>query len=141
MTCGYESNNHVAYFIQFLKRNTELLTKDTVMISGQQPSGIYALNSKCFIDENGKKNEDEALILHVWLNRKAMSFHYLMVIVFGGCAITVAYGEPGTGKSTTISALLAMCGCAHNSVFTNAGMLERSSRSTLAYRIDDPSKG
>lgn len=195
MTCGFESNNHVAYFIQFLKRNTNLVTKDAVTISGRQLSGTYALNSKCFIDENGKKIEDETLISHVWLNREAifdsdkiimddvtakvdrvgtdtavdffislkkclnhnflpgllvvsgglMSFHYLTVIeLYGGCAITVATGDPGTGKSTSISAALAMFGCAHNSVFskgTNAGMLERSSRSTLPYGIDDPSKG
>ena len=73
------------------------------------------------------------------------SFHYLTVIeLYGGCAITVATGDPGTGKSTSISAALAMCGCAHNSAFTkgtNAAVLERSSRSTLQYGIDDPSKG
>ena len=73
MTCGFKSNNHVAYFIKFLKRNTELLTKDAVTISGWQP-GIYALNCKCFIDENGKKKQktDEALIPHMWLNREVM---------------------------------------------------------------------
>ena len=73
-----------------------------------------------------------------------MSFCYLTVIeLYGGCAVTVATRDAGTRKSTTISALLAMCGCAHNSVFTkgtNAGMLERSSRSTLLYGINNPSK-
>ena len=74
-----------------------------------------------------------------------MSFHYLTVIeLYCGCAIRVATGEAGTVKSTSISAFLAICGCAHNSVFTkgtNAGMLERSSRSTFPYGVDDPSKG
>ena len=49
-----------------------------------------------------------------------------------------------TGKSTSISAALAMFGCAHNIVFTkgtNASMLEHSSRSTLLYGLHDPSKG
>ena len=70
-----------------------------------------------------------------------MSFHYRAVIQqYGGCAVTVATGESGTGKS---KAALALFGCAHNSIFskgTNAGMLERSSRSTLPYGIDDPAK-
>ena len=54
--------------------------------------------------------------------------------------MTVATGESGTGKSTSIRAALALFGCAHNGIFskgTNAGMLERSARSTLLYGVDD----
>ena len=72
MSCGFDSNNHVAFFIQFLKRNTNLETKDAVTISGRQPSGIYALNSDCFIDDNGDKIDDEALNPHIWLKREAI---------------------------------------------------------------------
>lgn len=67
-----------------------------------------------------------------------MSFHYLTVVeLYGGYAVTVAMGEPGTGKSTSIMAALALFGCAHNGIFskgTNVGMLERSSMSTIWYR-------
>ena len=74
-----------------------------------------------------------------------MSFHYLTVVeLYGGYAMRVAIGESGTGKSTLILAYLALCGYAHSGIFskeTNAGMLERSLRSTLPYGIDDPAKG
>ena len=66
-----------------------------------------------------------------------------MIQLYGGCAVTVATGESGTGKSTSMKAALTLFGCSHNGIFskgTNAGMLERSSRSTLPYGIDDPSK-
>ena len=73
-----------------------------------------------------------------------MSFHYCTVIqLYGGCAVTVATSESRTGKSTSIKAALALFGCAHNGILskgTIAGMLERSTRSTLPYSIDDPSK-
>ena len=62
MSCGFESNNHVAFFIQFLKRNSSLPLKDAVTISGRQPSGIYAMNSECFIDANGKKIDDPSCV-------------------------------------------------------------------------------
>ena len=40
-----------------------------------------------------------------------ISFHYLTVIEsYGGCAVTVAMGKSGTGKSTSIWAALAMFG-------------------------------
>ena len=73
MSCGLECNNHVAFFIQFLKRNTSLVTKDAVTIPGRQPSGIYALNSECFIDENGEIIEDESSIPHIRLKREAIT--------------------------------------------------------------------
>ena len=196
MSCGFESNNHVAFFVQFLKRNVQggLQTKKAVMVSGQQQSGIFAMNSKCFLDSNGEEVA-EVSNPHVWLKRESimesdkimmddvtavvrkplslssavdfflnlkkclnhnlipgllvvsgavMSFHYRTVIdKYGGCAVTVATGESGTGKSTAIKAALALFGCAHNGICskgTNAGMLERSSRSTLPYGIDDPTK-
>lgn len=194
MSCGFESNNHVTFFIQFLKRNSFLPLKDAVMISGRQPSGIYAMNSECFIDSNGKKINDPSTTPHVWLNRETifdgdkivmadvtanvttvgldyaveyflclksclthnflsgllvvsgalMSFHYRTIVqLYGGCAVTVATGESDTGKCTSIRAALALFRCAHYSIFskeTNAGMLERSARSTLPYGMDDPCK-
>ena len=73
-----------------------------------------------------------------------MSFHYRTIIqMYGGCAVTVATGRSSTGKSTSIRAALALFGCAHNGIFskgTNAGMLERSARSTVPYGVDDPCK-
>lgn len=69
-----------------------------------------------------------------------MSFHYRAVIKkYQGCAATVASGESGTGKTTSIKAALSLFGV--NSMFskgTNAGMLERSTRSTIPFGIDDP---
>ena len=194
MSCGFDSNNHVAFFVQFLKRSnsTPLPSREAVTVSGRQPCGIFALNPNCFIDDNGEKMGETS---YVWLRREVlfegdkivmddvtaivkpltystaveyflslqnilshnflpgllvisgalMSFHYRTVIeLYGGCAVTVATGDSGTGKSTSIKAALALFGIAHNNIFvkgTNAGMLERSTRSTLPYGIDDPAKG
>ena len=57
------------------------------------------------------------------------------------CAITIATGPSGTWKSTAIKVALSLFGCSHNSIFvkgTNAGVLERSCRSTIPFGIDDP---
>ena len=62
MSCGLESNNHVAFFVQFLKRKVSLLTKDAITVSGRQSSGIYAMNANTFIDENGDFIEDHVLV-------------------------------------------------------------------------------
>ena len=54
MSCGFESNNHVAYFVQSLKRSTQLRSTVAVTYSGLQPSGVYAMNANCFIDADGQ---------------------------------------------------------------------------------------
>ena len=180
----------MAFFIQSLKRRTVLRSLEAVTYSGLQPCGIYAMNSDCFIDPDGKVVSDSNL---TWIKREMflesdkilsqdiastvilplsmdcavdfyvflkkclnhnflpgllvvagalMSFHYREVIDrHGGCAITVASGASGTGKSTSIKAALSLFG--RSTMFskgTNAGMLERAARSTIPFGIDDPAK-
>ena len=88
MSCGFESNNHVAYFVQSLKRSTQLRSTVAVTYSGLQPSG-----------------------------------------------------DSGTGKTTSIMAALSLFGI-HTlfSMGTNAGLLERSARSTIPFGVDDPNE-
>ena len=74
-----------------------------------------------------------------------LAFHYeLLLGLYGGCAITVALGEAETGKSTAIQAGLAVFSgdkiCRYVNG-TNAAVLDRSSRSTLPYAIEEASKG
>ena len=190
MSCGFESNNHVAFFIQALKRNTRLQSRVAVTYSGLQPSGICALNPKCFIDEDGMLISDCRL---AWIDRDmliesdkvvsndivadvslplctkpafdffvslkkclnhnflpallivagaVMSFHYRVVVTkYQGCAVTVASGDSGTGKTTSIKAALSLLGI--HTLFskgTNAGLLERSARSTIPFGVDDPNE-
>ena len=61
MSCGFESNNHVAYFVQSLKRSTQLRSTVAVTYSGLQPSGVYAMNANCFIDADGQLVADSGL--------------------------------------------------------------------------------
>lgn len=51
MSCGFESNNHVAYFVQSLKRNTSLRSTAAITCSGLQSNGVYAMNANCFISK------------------------------------------------------------------------------------------
>ena len=74
-----------------------------------------------------------------------LAFHYeLLLDLYGGCPITVALGEAETGKSTAIQAGLAVFGgdeiCRYVKG-TNAAFLDRSSRSTLPFAIEEASKG
>lgn len=75
----------------------------------------------------------------------AMAFHYEAVVeLYGGCPITVATGESETGKSTAIRAGLSLFGCDEICRYvkgTNAAFMERASRSTLPFGIEDPAKG
>jgi hypothetical protein len=188
MSCGFESNNHVAYFVQSLKRNTMLKSTVAVTYCGLQPSGIYAMNANCFINAEGQVVSDCGL---AWINREmflesdrvvsddivstvtlplstapalefyvslkrclnhnflpgllvvagaVMSFHYRAVIKkYQGCSVTVASGASGTGKTTSIKAALSLFGISTMySKGTNAGLLERSARSTIPFGIDDP---
>ena len=74
-----------------------------------------------------------------------LSFHYQQIVqCYGGCPLTFLTGESGTGKSTAIGAFLSMIGLYDRQLFvkgTNAAFLERSSKSSLPYGIDDPNKG
>ena len=286
MSCGFESNNHVAYFVQSLKRNSKLKSTVAVTFSGLQQSGIYAMNENCFIDADGKLLTDCGLVwinremfiesdklvsddivstialplstvpalefyvslkrclnhnflpgllivagavmsFHyryvfwfsglqqsgiyamnencfidadgklltdcglVWINREmfiesdklvsddivstialplstvpalefyvslkrclnhnflpgllivagaVMSFHYRAVIKkYQGCSVTIASGDSGTRKTTSIKAALSLCGI--NTMYskgTNPGLLERSTQSTIPFGVDDP---
>lgn len=75
-----------------------------------------------------------------------LSFHYETIVdVYGGCPVTVAVGEPETGKSSAIRAGLALGGMDEKGRYvkgTNAALMERSSRSTLPFCIEEAgSKG
>ena len=65
--CGLESNNHVAYFVQSLKRGAPLKSTVAVTYSGLQASGVYAMNAECFISDDGKVLSDCSL---TWLKRE-----------------------------------------------------------------------
>ena len=70
------------------------------------------------------------------------SFHDRAVIaMYQGCAVTVASGDSGTGKTTSIKAALSLFGI--HTLFskgTIAGLLERSARSTIPFGVDDPNE-
>lgn len=187
MSCGFDSNNHVAFFVQSLKRNINLKSTVAVTYSGLQPSGAYAMNDNCFIDAEGELIADCGL---AWINREmfvdsgsgkavsdditsavifplstAPAFNFFislkrclnhnfvpgLIVVAGavmsrtvikkyqGCSVTVASGGSGTGKTTSIKAALSLFGI--NSMYskgTNPGLLERSTRSTIPFGVDDP---
>ena len=75
-----------------------------------------------------------------------IAFHYSTIKdMFGGCPMVVAIGESETGKSTAIRAALSLFGCNQISRYvkgTNALFMERASRSTLPFGIEEavPSK-
>ena len=61
-----------------------------------------------------------------------------MIAKYQGCAVTVASGDSGTGKTTSIKSLFGI-----HTLFskgTNAGLLERSARSTIPFGVDDPNE-
>ena len=178
------------HFVHSLKRGSTLKTTTAVTYSGRQPTGVYAMNTDCFISKEGElvnecgltwlKRElfvesdkivsddisstivlplsntravDFYISLKKCLNHNAlpgimvvagalMSFHYQAVIdKCMGCPIVVATGPSGTGKTTSIRAALSLFG--RTSIFskgTNAGILERATRSTIPFGIDDPAK-
>ncbi len=70
-----------------------------------------------------------------------LAFHYETVVeAYGGCPITVAVGESEMGKSTAIRAGLSLFGCDEMSRYvkgTTAAFLERASRSTLPFAIEE----
>ncbi len=70
---GVVNDDGLLLFVQFLKRNVQggLQTKKAVMVSGQQQSGIFAMNSKCFLDSNGEEVA-EVSNPHVWLKRESI---------------------------------------------------------------------
>ena len=70
-----------------------------------------------------------------------LAFHYETVVeLYGGCPITVAVGEPETGKSSAIRAGLALGGMDEKGRYvkgTNAALMQRASRSTLPFCIEE----
>ena len=70
-----------------------------------------------------------------------LAFHYETVVeLYGGCPITVAVGEPETGKSTAIRAGLALGGIDEKGRYvkgTNAALMQRASRSSLPFCIEE----
>ena len=72
-----------------------------------------------------------------------MSFHYQYILdTFEGCPVVVAYGDLGTGKTTSLKAGLAVFGRCRRAIVrrtTAAYIRDRCSLSTVPFGIDDPS--
>lgn len=100
------------------------------------------LNLVDIYEKIGKHNFIPTLLV---MARTVLSFHYECIVeMYGGCPITVAVGDPETGKSTALRAGLSIFGGDDSSKFvraTNAALLERSSRSSLPYGIEEAASG
>ena len=72
-----------------------------------------------------------------------MSFHYQYILdKFEGCPVIVAYGNSGTGKTTSLKVGLALFGNCRRAIVrraTAAYIRDRCSLSTIPFGIDDPS--
>ena len=79
------------------------------------------------------------------LGASVVTFHFSSICKkYGGRNIPVAIGDPETGKSTAIKAVLCLSGSQESGYYvkgTNAVFLDRASTSTLPFGIDDPHIG
>ena len=97
---------------------------------------LWELYSLC--DKMAKHNLIPTLLM---IAGGIQSFHYHTIInAFGCCPIPVALGESETGKSTTVTAALALFGCDDIGMsvkMTNAILMERACSASLPFGIEE----